>query len=75
MGMAASQVRLLQLTGRKNDIGRQLQHLSLEKTSLTRAMRNVTKDYQEALSSKILKWSILFMLNLIPLHESQSNIC
>ena len=57
MGMAASQARLLQLTERKNDIGRQLQHLSLEKTSLTRAMRNVTKDYQEALSSKVLKWS------------------
>ena len=57
MGMAASQVRLLQLTGRKNDIGRQLQHLSLEKTSLTREMKNVTKDYQEALNSKVLKWT------------------
>ncbi len=57
MGMAASQVRLLQLTSRKNTIGRQLQHLSLEKTSLTREMQQVSKDYQNALSTKTLKWS------------------
>ena len=57
MGMAASQVRLLQLTGRKNDIGRQLQSLSAEKMSLTREMKGVTKDYQNALSSKVFKWT------------------
>lgn len=57
MGMAASQVRLLQLTGRKNDIGRQLQSLSSEKMSLTREMKGVTKDYQNALSSKVFKWT------------------
>lgn len=57
MGMAASQVRLLQLTSRKNTIGRTLESLSLEKTSLTREMKNVSKDYQNALSSKTLKWS------------------
>ena len=57
MGMAASQVRLLQLTGRKNDIGRMLSSLSLQKTSLTREMRKVSEDYQNALSSKTLKWS------------------
>ena len=57
MGMAASQVRLLQLTSRKNDIGYQLQDLSLQKTSLSRDMKRVTKNYQNALSSKTLKWS------------------
>lgn len=57
MGMAASQVRFLQLTGRKADIGRQLQHLSLEKTALTRDMRKVTQNYQRALSTKSLKWT------------------
>lgn len=57
MGMAASQVRLLQLTGRKNDIGRQLQSLSAEKMSLTREMKGVTRDYQNALSSKVFKWT------------------
>lgn len=57
MGMAASQVRLLQLTGRKNDIGRQLSSLSLQKTSLTREMQKVSKNYQNAISSKTLKWS------------------
>ena len=57
MGMAASQVRLLQLTARKNDIGYQLQNLSLQKTSLSRDMQRVTKEYQNALSTKTLKWS------------------
>ena len=57
MGMAASQVRLLQLTSRKNTIGRQLESLSLQKTSLTREMQQVSKNYQNALSSKTLKWS------------------
>ncbi len=57
MGMAASQVRLLQLTSRKNTIGRQLESLSMQKTSLTREMQGVTKEYQNALNSKVLKWS------------------
>ena len=57
MGMAASQVRLLQLTSRKNTIGRQLEGLSMQKTSLTREMQGVTREYQNALNSKVLKWS------------------
>ncbi len=57
MGMAASQVRLLQLTARKNDIGYQLQNLSLQKSSLSRDMQRVTKEYQNALNTKTLKWS------------------
>ena len=57
MGMAASQVRLLQLTSRKNTIGRTLEDLSLQKTSLSRDMKRVSKNYQDALSTKTLKWS------------------
>ena len=57
MGMAASQVRLLQLTSRKNTIGRNLQELSLQKMSLSRDMAKVAKNYQNALNSKTLKWS------------------
>ena len=57
MGMAASQVRLLQLTTRKNDIGWQLENLSMQKTSLSRDMQRVTKKYQNALSTKKLKMS------------------
>ena len=57
MGMAASQVRLLQLTSRKNSIGWQLQDLSLQKNSLSRDMQRVTKNYQNALNTKTLKWS------------------
>ena len=55
--MAASQVRFLQLTGRKHDISRELQHLSMEKMDLTRDMQKVTRDYQSALSAKTIKWS------------------
>ncbi len=57
MGMAASQSRLLQLTDRKNTIGRELEHLSLQKTSLSRDMQRVSKNYQNALNTKTLKWS------------------
>ena len=57
MGMAASQVRLLQLTERKNDIGYQLTMLSNQKMSLTRDMQRVSREYQNGLNSKMLKWS------------------
>ena len=57
MGMAASQARLLQLTNRKNTIGSELSSLSLQKMSLTREMSKVSKEYNEALNSKVLKWS------------------
>ena len=57
MGMSASQARLLALTSRQHDIGRQLQHLSLEKMSLTREMQKISKEYNVALQGKVLKWS------------------
>lgn len=57
MGMAAPQARLLQLTSRKNTIGRNLQDLSLQKMSLSRDMAKVTRNYQNALNSKMFKWS------------------
>lgn len=57
MGLGIGQLGELTAIARKHDIGRQLQHLSLEKTALTRDMRNVTQDYQRALNKKSLKWS------------------
>ena len=57
MGMSASQSRLLQLTGRKNNIGLELTTLSNEKMSLTRDMQKVSREYQQALNTKVLKWS------------------
>ncbi len=57
MGMAASQVRFLQLTNRKNDIGFQLTQLANDKVSLARDMQKVSKEYQNALNQKVLKWS------------------
>lgn len=57
MGMAASQARLLSLTDRKADNELQTMRLSNQKVALTNEMNNVTKDYQNALSSKVLKWS------------------
>ena len=57
MGMAASQARLGYLTFRKNTIGGELNRLSMQKMSLTREMSKVSKDYQDALNTKTLKWS------------------
>ena len=57
MGLAASQVRLLQLTQRGNDVRCTLTQLSNQKMSLSNDMQKVTRKYQEALSAKTLKWS------------------
>ena len=57
MGMAASQVRFLQLTDRKNDIGFQLTKLANQKVSLSRDMQKVSREYNNALNQKVLKWS------------------
>ena len=57
MGLAASQVRLLQLTRRGNDVRCTLTQLSMQKMSLSNDMQKVTRQYQEALSAKTLKWS------------------
>ena len=57
MGMSASQVRLLQLTNRKSDIGYQLTKLSNERTALTRETQKISRAYTDALNSTILKWS------------------
>ncbi len=57
MGLAASQARFLNLTSRNTSISRQLQHLSLEKMALTRESQKYSKEYNEALSAKTLKWT------------------
>ena len=57
MGMDSGQVRLLALTRRSNKIGEQLQHCAITEMSLTREMRQVTADYQNALSAKKLMLS------------------
>ena len=57
MGMSASQYNLGFLTSRSNTIGRNLMQLSNDKRALARDMRKVSEDYQEALNSKVLRWS------------------
>lgn len=57
MGMAAPQIRLLALTERNNDIGYMMSRISNQKMSLTRDMERVSRKYQDALSTKTLKWS------------------
>lgn len=57
MGISSHQVRLLQLTDRKHTIGRELNRLANDKMDLTRDMRKASSKYQDALSSKVLKWS------------------
>ena len=57
MGLAASQSEFLALTARKSDIGLELERLSNQKTSLTREMQALSREYQTALSTKVMKWS------------------
>lgn len=57
MGMASSQVNLLALTSRKHDNELQTTRLSNQKIALSNEMSKVSKDYQNALNSKVLKWS------------------
>ena len=57
MGLGSSQVRFLALTDRDHNISRELQGLANQKVSLARDMQGVTRDYQKALCSKVMKWS------------------
>ncbi len=57
MGLGSSSVRLLSLIGRKNSISRSQIHYANEKEDLTRNMQAVSRKYQQALSTKVLKWS------------------
>lgn len=57
MGMSASQGRFLQLTSRKHTIGLKLTELSNNKVSLARDMQRISREYQNALCEKTLKWS------------------
>lgn len=57
MGLPASATRLLQYTNRKHDITNTLMHCSNQKSILARDMQRVSRNYQNALNSKIYKWS------------------
>ena len=57
MGLSSTQVRLLQLTNRKNDIGLELSKLSNSKVALTRDMQKLSRDYNNKINQKTLKWS------------------
>ena len=57
MGISSTQVRFLQLTDRKHTIGRELCSLADDKVALTRDMNKASREYQEALTAKTLKWS------------------
>lgn len=57
MGLSSAQVRLLQLTDRKNDIGLELSKLSNSKVALTRDMQKLSRDYNNKINQKTLKWS------------------
>lgn len=55
--MALAANALLQITARKHDVSLDLQHCTLQKNSLSRDMIRVSQKYQEALNSKVYKWS------------------
>lgn len=57
MGLAASQVRFLLLTARKDDVEGQMMTLSNTKLSLARESADISKDYRNALNAKKLVWT------------------
>ncbi|MFA7659012.1 MAG: hypothetical protein WCY19_06235 [Candidatus Gastranaerophilaceae bacterium] len=57
MGLAASQVRLLLLTARKDDVESNLMFVSNERLSLARQSANLSKDYNNALNATQLTWT------------------
>jgi len=57
MGMAATQAFLLTMTKRRNDIRLDLNMLSAEKIALANESDKVALNYNDALNSKVLKWS------------------
>ncbi len=57
MGLAASSYNLMKYMNRKNDIGRQLSQLSLQKMSLTRDVNKITKEYQRSMNTKVYKYT------------------
>ena len=57
MGLASSTARIFFFINRNNDIGRELSILSNQKMSLTRDMQHVAREYNNALTQKVYKWS------------------
>jgi len=57
MGLDSSQVRLLGLTTESHNIQLQKNKLARQKTDLTRETQKISKEYTDALNSKVLKWS------------------
>lgn len=56
MGLAASQARLLLLTGRKDDIEGQMMSIANEKLSLSRQSAELSSEYTDALNAVKLTW-------------------
>ena len=57
MGLSATTGRFLAMTARKHDITGMQVHYSNQKMALSRDMQRVSRNYQNALNSKIFKWS------------------
>ena len=57
MGLDSSQARLLALTSRRSDSQGQLHQVAHVQDVLAADMHKVAKEYNEAVNSKVLKWS------------------
>jgi len=57
MGLAASQVRLQALTSESHNNNLRLLQLTMAKRTLSNEMQSVSRDYQNALSSKKMQWT------------------
>ena len=56
MGLSATNARFLAFTSRKHDITGMQMHYSNQKMALSRDMQRVSRNYQNALNSKIYKF-------------------
>ncbi len=52
MGLSASQIRYLNLTGRKNEVEYSVQKLTYQQTELTKLTQKIAKDYNDKLNNK-----------------------
>jgi len=57
MGLSTAQLRFFQYTRQKNNIGLRLSQLSNDKVSLSREMQKISREYNDKINQKTLKWT------------------
>lgn len=57
MGLSASQIRYLNLTGRKSEVEYSVQQLTYQQTELTKMTQKIAKEYNDKLNNKIFVYN------------------